>query len=277
MTSPTTVAVDARTLDAPGVRLYYEVRGAGPLVVLIGSPMDANAFAPLADELAADHTVLTTDPRGVNRSPLDDPESDSTPELRAGDLSRLLTHLDAGPAVVFGSSGGAVTALALVQAHPEQVTTIIAHEPPLEDLLEDRLERRAATDDIIATYVSEGSAAAWAKFLAEANIEMPEGDETFEFNEPSERDPQEIADERHFFLHELKATTFWQPDTAALRSAPTRIVVGIGEQSRGQVCDLTSTALAAKLDLEPTFFPGDHTGFVDHIDAFAAKLRGMLG
>ena len=73
--------------------------------------------------LAVEHTVLTTDPRGVGRSPLDDPDGESTPELRADDLSRLLAHLDAGPAVVLGPSGGAVTALALAQAHPQHVST----------------------------------------------------------------------------------------------------------------------------------------------------------
>src|SRR4051794_29333163 len=114
-------AVTAGTLGVPDGRLYFEMRGTGPLVVLVGAPMGADAFAPVADLLAADHTVLTTDPRGVGRSPLEDPEQDSTPELRADDLSRLLTHLRAGPAVVLGSSGGAVTALALAQAHPEQV------------------------------------------------------------------------------------------------------------------------------------------------------------
>ena len=106
---------------------------------------------------------------------------------------------------------------------------------------------------------------------------MPEGDETFQMPEPAERDPQDVADERHFFLHEMRATTFWQPDIAALRSVPTRIVVGIGEQSRGQVCDLTSTALAALFGLEPTVFPGDHTGFVGDIAAFATKLRAVVG
>ena len=102
----------------PGARLHYEVRGRGPLVVLVGAPMDAAAFAPLADLLAADHTVLTTDPRGINRSSVDDPDRDSTPELRADDLARLLTHLDAGPAAVLGSSGGAVSALALAAGPP---------------------------------------------------------------------------------------------------------------------------------------------------------------
>src|SRR5260370_10540547 len=93
--------------------------------------MDARPFAPLADRLAADHTVLTTDPRGINRSPVDDPDRDSTPQMRADDLSRLLTQLDAGPAAVLGSSGGAGGAPAPVHAHPDLVHTVIAHWPPL--------------------------------------------------------------------------------------------------------------------------------------------------
>jgi pimeloyl-ACP methyl ester carboxylesterase len=141
------------TLEVPGARLYYEVRGAGPLLVLVGAPMDARSFAPLADLLAADHTVLTTDPRGIRRSPVDDPDRDSTPELRADDLARLITALDAGPATVLGSSGGAVTALALVQARPELMGTVIAHEPPLIDLLDDREQLRAETEKQASTYL----------------------------------------------------------------------------------------------------------------------------
>jgi pimeloyl-ACP methyl ester carboxylesterase len=284
--SPTTsVPAISRSLEVPGARLHYEVRGEGPLVVLVGAPMDARAFAPLADLLAADHTVMTTDPRGVNRSLVDDPDRDSTPEIRADDIFRLVQHIDAGPATVFGSSGGAVSALALAQAHPEQVDTVIAHEPPLEELLDDRDQRRAVTDDIIATYRTEGSAAAWGKFLAAAGVTLPDdaggegpdhGHDDVAGGAPPERDPQDVADERHFFLHEMRPTTVWEPDIAALRSVASRIVVGIGEQSSGQVCDLTSRALAAALDGAPVMFPGDHTGFVDDPEGFAFRLRAVL-
>ena len=139
-----------------------------------------------------------------------------------------MRHLDAGPATVFGSSGGAVTALAMLQAHPEQVDRIIAHEPPLEELLDDREHRRAATDQMIATYLSDGPAAAWAIFLAEANIPTMTVPRTtarpVARSRPVQRwcagrvawkrDPQDVADERHFFTHELRPTTLWQPDLA---------------------------------------------------------------
>lgn len=274
MNHPLTVPATVATLPVPGARLHYELRGEGPLVVLVGAPMDANSFAPLADRLAADHTVLTTDPRGINRSPLDDPDQDSTPQLRADDLARLLIHVDAGPAVVFGSSGGAVTTLALAQAHPELVHTAIAHEPPLAALLPDRAQLHAGTEDIIATHQAGDTTGAWRKFLAQADITLPDG--VFELMFAGERDPQQAADERFWFAHEMRGTTYWQPDLAALRAGSTRIVVGIGEESTGQLCDRSSTALAVALGIEPTMFPGDHIGFVEEPASFVTRLRAVL-
>ncbi|GIG59863.1 hydrolase [Longispora fulva] len=271
MTRPVTAA----TLEVPGARLYYEVRGTGPLIVLVGAPMDATSFAPLADLLAADHTVLTTDPRGIHRSQLDDPGQDSTPRLRADDLARLLAHLDAGPAVVVGSSGGAVTALALAEAHPGRAHTVVAHEPPLIGLLDDRERQHATTDDIIATHLSGDVVGAWRKFLAQADIVLPGA--VFDQLFGGERPPRQAADERRWFRHELRATTRWRPDPAALRSSGTRIVVGVGAHSAGQLCDRTARALAGALGVEPVVFPGGHTGFAEDPEAFAAALRAVGG
>jgi pimeloyl-ACP methyl ester carboxylesterase len=262
------------TLKVPGARLSYEVRGRGPLVALVASPMPAAAFAPLADLLAPEYTVLTADPRGIQRSSVDDPDGDCTPEMRADDLSRLLAHLDAGPAVVLGSSGGAATVLALAQTHPEQVHTVIAHEPPMDELLDDREQRRTVTEDIIATYRSQGRAAAWRIFLADANIQLP--DEMFSAMFAGPLDDQEAADEDHFFLHELLHTNTWAPDINTLRNTPARFVVGIGTESLGQSCDRISRALANALDVEPIMFPGGHTGFVEYHAAFAARLQAVL-
>ncbi|HEY9412060.1 MAG TPA: alpha/beta hydrolase [Jiangellaceae bacterium] len=269
----TTVATGQ--LAVPDARLYYEVRGDGPLVVLVGAPMDASSFAPAADLLAADHTVLTTDPRGINRSSVADQDQDSTPQQRADDLSRLLAHLDAGPATVFGSSGGAVSALALTQAHPEQVATVIAHEPPVGMLLEDRDRQRALTEDLVGTYLAGDVIGAWHTFFAQAGITVPDGLVEQLFG--GDRDPQVVADERFWFAHELRGSTFWEPDLPALREVPARVVVGIGEESAGQYCDRTSTALAVALGIEPTMFPGDHTGFADDPASFATRLRAVLG
>lgn len=274
MTHTVSDAVVTGTLRAPGARLHYEVRGHGPAVLLIGNPMDANAFVPVARQLTADHTVITTDPRGINRSPVDDPDVDVVAETRADDLALLLRHLNAGPAVVMGSSGGAVSALALALRHPELVSVVVAHEPPLTELLDDRIAQAASTDDIIDTYLAGDTGAAWAKFLVQANIQLDHDASGPQL--PPEPDPQALADEHFFFAHLLRPTTRWIPGLDALCDGEPRIVVGIGETSAGQLCDRTSAALAAALGLRPTAFPGGHIGFVEDPTQFADRLRQVL-
>ncbi|GAA3214567.1 alpha/beta fold hydrolase [Oerskovia jenensis] len=268
------VPATIRSLRVPGAALHHEVRGQGPLVALVGAPMDADAFAPLADLLAADHTVLTTDPRGIHRSTVDDPDQDTPPEVRADDLARLLAGLDAGPATVVGSSGGAVTALALAQSHPDLVRTVVAHEAPLDALMPDRERLHAATRELVADHRAGDVVGAWRKFFAVGDIAVPDGMVEHMFG--GERDPQQVADERFWFAHDLLGTTLFEPDVEALRASPVRVVVGVGEDSTGQLCDRTSSALAALLGTTTTLFPGDHTGFVDDPSAFAQRLRTVL-
>jgi pimeloyl-ACP methyl ester carboxylesterase len=270
-----TVPVTAASLEVPGATLYYEVRGTGPVLLLVGAPMNADAFAPLAGLLAADHTVLTTDPRGITRSTVDDRDADSTPEMRADDLAALLRHLDRGPAAALGSSGGAITVLALAQAHPGLVHTAIAHEPPLDQLLPDRAELLAATDDMIASYLAGDVFGAWKQFMAVADIQMP--DFVIERMFMTDRSPQTVADEHLQFAHMLRPGVSWIPDLDALRAGPVRIVAGIGEQSAGQLCDRAARALAAGLGVEPAMFPGGHIGFAEDPAAFEPRLRAVLG
>lgn len=270
-----------RTLDVPGARLRYEVRGSGPLLLLMGSPMDAAAFAPLADALASDHTVVTHDPRGISGSVLDDPEQDSTPELRADDVAALLDALDAGPADVLGSSGGAVTGLALLARHPGRVRTLVAHEPPLLELLPDAAEQRAASEGIVETFHREGVGAAWGRFMANAGFDggPDEGLATGEDAPgppPGEPSEQDLANSARFFAHELLGTTLYVPDFAALTAGPTRVVIGIGATSGGLITARTSRALAERIGTTPVEFPGDHGGFTDQPKEFAERLREVL-
>ncbi|GAA2429411.1 alpha/beta hydrolase [Actinomadura vinacea] len=262
------------TLETPGARLHYEVRGSGPLLLVTGSPMAASEFAPLADALASDHTVVTHDPRGISRSHVDDPEQDSTPELRADDLAAILDALGAESADVFGSSGGAVTGLALVERHPERVWTLVAHEPPLLELLPDAADRRATTEDIIETFHRDGVGAAWMKFMTTAGFDLSADDAPS--GPPGEPTEEELANSARFFNHELRGTTRYVPDTAALKAAPSRVVIGIGAESKGLVTYQTSLALADLLGTPPTEFPGDHGGFMGRPKEFAEALHKVL-
>jgi pimeloyl-ACP methyl ester carboxylesterase len=172
MTEPKT-----KTLDLPGATLTYGVREAAsestePILLMIGAPMDASGFTPLAGHFP-DRSVVTYDPRGVGRSSRADGVTAATPDEHAEDLHWLISELDAGPVDIFASSGGAVNALALVTRHPEGVRTLVAHEPPLATVLPDREEALAVTEDIHETYERGGLGAAMAKFIAFTSVKGP--------------------------------------------------------------------------------------------------------
>lgn len=266
--------VTTHTLDVPGAHLRYEVRGTGPVLVITGAPMGAAHFAPLADALAHDYTVVTHDPRGISGSTLDDPEQDSTPELRADDIAAILDDLGAESAHVFGSSGGAVTGLALVARHPARVRTLVAHEPPVLGLLPDAEERLAETDDIVETFHREGLGPALAKFLATSGMDTDE--EGAPAAPPEEPSAQDLADGARFLAHELRGTARYMPDLPALTAGRTRVVIGIGATSGPLVTYRTSMELAGRLGTEPAEFPGGHGGFLEAPGEFAGVLRKVL-
>src|SRR5205814_6320783 len=172
MTEPKTY-----TLDAPGAVLHYDVRSPSrastePVLLIVGSPMSADGFTTLAGHFA-DRTVVTYDPRSAGRSKRTDGATETTPDEHADDLYRLIQALDAGPVDIFASSGGAVNALALVARHPEQVRTLVAHEPPAMQELPDREAVLASCTDIHETYLRAGSGPAMAKFIAQISYEGP--------------------------------------------------------------------------------------------------------
>jgi pimeloyl-ACP methyl ester carboxylesterase len=288
MTEPKT-----HTLDVPGAVLHYDVREAdgatAPTLLMIGSPMDASGFTSLAGHFT-DRTVVTYDPRGIGRSPRTDGVGESTPDLHADDLSRLITALGAGPVDIFASSGGAVNALALVARHPEQVRTLVAHEPPALTTLPDREQALAAVRDIRDTYDRQGAGPAMVKFIVSVGLK---GEVPATFAEMPMPAPEQFgmsADDdgsRDDALlgQNLMTCTHYEPDFAALRSASTRIVPGVGAESAGEMAHRGGLAVAERLGTEAVTFPSNHGGFlggeygpgmVGQPEAFAATLREVL-
>ena len=268
----------AQTLDVPGARLYYQRQGSGPLLVMIGSPMDSTGFAGLAPALADRYTVVTYDPRGIGHSTCEDPTQDVTPELQADDVHRLLSALGGEPAHLFGSSGGAVVGLALVTAHPGQVRTLVAHEPPVIELLPDREQVRAQIQDIYDTYRADGADKAMAKFMAHAGLGEPPGQEAGAPRwEPS---PEQLATMRAatemFLAHLLRPTTNYRPDVEALRASPARIVAAAGATSKGQLAHRGAVTLADRLGTPVAEFPGGHAGFLTLPEQCAQVLDQVL-
>jgi pimeloyl-ACP methyl ester carboxylesterase len=268
MPSPT-----AQWLDVPGARLYFEVRGSGPVLMLIGHPMDSSGFAAVAALLADDYTVVTYDPRGFGRSLIDDRDQDAEPDMLADDVCRVLDTVGDRPAHVFGSSGGAVTGLALVARHPEHVQTLIAHEPPLALLLPDAQEARTGMHEIYDTYRESGIGAAWQRFFTFTGINVGAPREN---TSPGPADPSAVATSERFFAHGLFPITFYKPDISALEAAPTRVVVAGGRTSEGQFAHRTAVALSERLGTPLVDFPGGHGGFASDPADFAAVLHRTL-
>lgn len=276
-------------LDVADGKVYYEVRGSGPLLLVVGQPMTSAPLGPLADLLATDHTVVTYDPHGLGESTTNRPEADVTPEIEADDLAQIIDELGGGPADMFGTSGGAVAGLALVARHPGRVGTLIAHEPPVTELLPDAPHIRKAVDGVAAAYEAYGSGAGWGKFVSivmhdgpvtEAGIPdaqwPPPGMEVPEDQgPPPEPTAEQQADDALFFLRMLKPFTRYQPEIDALRSEA-RVVVVIGADSHGELARRSADALAQRLGSTATVFPGDHGGFMGDPAGFATKIREVL-
>jgi pimeloyl-ACP methyl ester carboxylesterase len=255
--------------------------------MLIGSPMGAGGFVSLASHFA-DRSVITYDPRGVERSTKDDDTSESTPEQHADDIHRIIEAVGAGPVDLFASSGGAVNALALVARYPGDVRTLVAHEPPLTRVLSDADAAMAATAAIHDTYRRQGSGPAMAQFIAAV---------THKGEFPADWASQPAPDPAMFGMsadddgsrndpllgQNIVTCTHYAPDFDALKTASTRIVLAAGVGSAGEMAHRGAEGVAAQLGLPVTHFPSDHGGFLGgeygqqgEPDAFAARLREVL-
>jgi pimeloyl-ACP methyl ester carboxylesterase len=291
MTEITTPAMTSHTLEVPGAVLTYDVRANESstelVLMMVGSPMGAGGFPTLAG-FFTDRTVVTCDPRMSDRSHRTDGATVTTVEEQADDLHRLISALGAGPVDLFASSGAAVTALALVAAHPEQVRTLVAHEPPIAAVLPDAENALAACRDIHDTYVRRGFGAGMAKFLA---LVMHQGEFPADYAQRPDPDPAmfglPVGDDGSrndpLLGHNVPALNEYVPDFEALRSASTRIVLAAGVDSKGTMAHRGAFAVADRLGTMPVIFPDGHAGFLGgeygqtgEPEMFAANLHEVL-
>jgi pimeloyl-ACP methyl ester carboxylesterase len=281
------------TLETAEADVVYDVRGplptadGRPPLLMIGQPMDASGFTTLASYFP-DRTVITYDPRGLGRSVRKDGRVDSSPTVQAEDVHAVIGALGAGPVEMFASSGGAVTALALVAAHPNDVTTLVAHEPPLIPVLPDAEAAERARTGFRDAYEAKGWAAGMAAFIAMTSWRGEFTDDYFARPTP---DPAQFGmsaedDGRRddpLLSDRSWAVSSYRPDFDSLAEAATRIVIAVGEESIGTFTGRTSAATAELMGQQPTVFPSHHGGFVGgesgyagQPEAFARRLRDVL-
>jgi pimeloyl-ACP methyl ester carboxylesterase len=279
-----------RTLDVPGAVLTYDVHephtpGDHPPLFVFGSPMGASGFAQLVPHFG-DRAVITYDPRVTERSRIQE-GGEVTMEIHGDDLHRVARAADLGPVDAFGSSGGAVAALSWAVAHPDEIRTLVAHEPPLTVLLEDGETLQRVSADIVDSYQQSGFGPAMAKFIQMAMhnepftpdyLDRPDPDPA-QFGLPTEDD----GNRDDALLAYNMAMPPYHPDADALKASGVRIVPAIGAAGTGEMPRRGGQALAKLLGTEPVVFPGDHGGFAvnewapdNDPAAFAQKLREVL-
>jgi len=286
------------TLKVPGATLYYEVRGSGPVLLLIcGGVYDAAAYSDLAQQLADRYTVVTYDRRGNSRSPLDGPPEHQSIEVHGDDAHRILRAVGVTgdePAYVFGNSSGAIIGLELAARHPELVRTVVAHEPPVFELLPDRDHWRTVIQCVEDTFREEGAGPAGqvltAGFVMNGGVPV-ESDAAPERGErvpgggilQEEPDPEtlemmaRIEKNMEFFIgYEVPPFARYAPDIAALQASSAHVVAAVGDASDGEPPYRAALAVAERLGTRPVVFPGDHGGFGAQPEAFAAKLHEVL-
>jgi pimeloyl-ACP methyl ester carboxylesterase len=130
---PATSPSPTRYLDVDGGRIAYDDTGEGPLIVATPAMLDLRAELRLLTPLLveAGFRVVTIDQRGMGETSARWPAYGSTP--MAHDLMALIRHLDAGPAIIYGTSNGAAAGVYLAAEAPELVRGLVLSAPFVRD------------------------------------------------------------------------------------------------------------------------------------------------
>lgn len=124
---------------------YRDSRGAKPLILVHGFPLDHTIWLPLADELKGICRVILPDLRGYGASPLGDAKISM--ESMAGDLVHLLDHLGLEKAVFGGHSMGGYVVQNLARLFPERLAGLaLINSLCFADNPERAAERRILAD-----------------------------------------------------------------------------------------------------------------------------------
>jgi pimeloyl-ACP methyl ester carboxylesterase len=170
-----------------GIRMYYEIYGGGPPLLLIhGNGGSIWGMRCQIAHFSHSYRVIAADNRAHGKS--DDGRGPLRYEQMADDLASLLTEIKVDSADIIGQSDGAILALLLAIHHPRIVKKIVANAPNLRP--------------------DETAIAAWAfplmqKALDEANAMIEKGDRSRNWSR-IKRWNELMLNEPHISLDELR-------------------------------------------------------------------------
>jgi pimeloyl-ACP methyl ester carboxylesterase len=260
-------------IDIGTTKLYHEVRGSGPAMLLIsGSVGDADDWLGVAPALAEEFTVVTYDRRGFSRSPGPPGWSSSSVSEQADDAAALLRTLGLAPAVVVGSSAGGSIVCDLVTHHPELVRHAVIHEPPLLAVVPDGQE-------IIACYRAaalEAMAEGGPRLAMEGFMRANAGDEVFDSIDREVRERM-LDNGAVLFSIELPWVMTFVPDPDRMRASGVPLTVVVGADNRDTWFGDGASWLADQAGATLVEQPGGHVGFDSHPKEFVELIHRLVG
>ncbi|KAI8616502.1 Alpha/Beta hydrolase protein [Chytriomyces sp. MP71] len=272
--------------ESDGASIAYEVRGSrGALLLLSAGNGKATAFDAVVPLLAQHFRVVTFDRRCRGRSTGDATQAmdlaqtarDLRCVVRAALQSTKSAH-DQGAAsddrvIVFGTSGGAVSALSLAQECPGLVSTLVVHEPPVISLLPDHSSQMDQIVKIVECSRREGPHAGMDAFVQLALPFFWDGTPT---PKPSEPD----ADTAYFLEQEIMAINSYAPDFELIRKNVTEKCIALVGDATGPDVFYARTVplLAEKLQCDVAVVPGNHVGYLlpNTASAFGEALLKII-
>jgi len=253
-------------VEINGARIFYEIRGSGPpLLLIMGLTGDAGWVGPLAELLAEQFTVITYDRRGNSRSPRPEGWKSTSVAEQADDAAGLLSTLGFSPTIVFGNSLGAMILLELIVRHPQAVRGAIVHEPPF---LSTFYHSRDLVDFWKAKVSKGGTRHALGAFTGMKEFETING------LDPSLMKRAFDNGEVMFSL-EMPVIISYKPNLKVLKGSNVPVFVAAGEET-AMYLFCASRWLATQLGTDLHMFPGGHVGYVDQPKEFATALLPLL-
>lgn len=168
-------------------QMHYHDNGEGPLLVLLPGNTSSSAMHTREIELFSQHhRVIAPDYLGTGKSDRLDPWPDDWWHNNGEDVAELIRHLDAGPAILVGSSGGGIVALGIAIVYPELVKAVIAESsaenyPP--ESMRSIVDGRADPPNELKTFWSVAHGADWQQVVEQDTAMMTRlaesGDATF--------------------------------------------------------------------------------------------------
>lgn len=266
------------TVAVNGTRLYYELRGTGPSLMFIsGATGDAGHFAQVAELLADTYTVITYDRRANSRSPRPAGWSATSMDEQADDAAGLLQALGLAPAIVFGTSGGAVILLNLLLRHPEVLRGALVHEPPLMSVVDGGAALGAQFQVMTEQALASGGPRGAMELFIRANA----GEASYALLEPALRERM-LGNGDVFFSVELASFISYVPSLQALAQVRVPVVALAGADHRaadladGGYLYQAAAWVARGLDIQLQELPGGHAPYFDRPAELVEALHPIL-